>query len=798
MFKSIKLFLGSKKKKARVLLSQDAKPLPKFNFEAAMDAALDDSVLPRKRAQKLLDVYPLLCQPCFKYSNTKDTEWAMDYMLALWNSILDMMNAYGDRLPATTRMAAMKCVISIVKRNEFRLESLGFNDATISIDKDSEKVCKRYCTLLTKSLIFATKRMNEVELRAVDLGSDRCIGRGLLYNEDYAQGEMYFYSEILAISYFRIPGIAARLITRIREILLYKAPHLLRIDSKDLNNSTRSSSSSSINMNNNNDNDTSSRNINTNNNKNDDNNVTQQQQNNQNKSKTINIGFRYFMPASMNIAYTSSTGRVIGKNTSVMTKISLQTDEELENTKFVELNPSLFFWKFICKNEHDEKEISNCFQDTESLWLDKFSVSGYFYSSFVHAWISHIKEIIMSVEGNYNNNRLIRFTTIPGFVIILKLFLSLLRDRYLNELDTIKRRTSGKDKHDDKGTSVDDPDASNNDDDDNNNTIDMEALLFNRFVIDTPRGVSMLMNTSKEFLVICPYLFNFWIAIALENTSLHFPQCVEICFVDIGEWLNCLNQIATPTDTLSDSPSTPATNGNNEDGNKDRSAEAMLRQKKQQQVLPSLIKTNLLPKALTILTKAEHHRQLLCAFRFIYKQKQMLTRLRFNMCYDLFENHLLRFNTFFNFFLHWDYVVRLHFFHIIVYRLFSIPRQELRLKTDETIVKNLLEVVLSRKRRYNPEDDLNINLNLRLAGVVDSHLSRIYHYIQNPENGPMGLPENKLVYCKSAYNQYVKVIQEYYRRATATTNGVVIGPKDVVLFEDNQQTYDNLNALNSC
>ena len=54
--------------------------------------------------------------------------------------------------------------------------------------------------------------------------------------------------------------------------------------------------------------------------------------------------------------------------------------------------------------------------------------------------------------------------------------------------------------------SVDDPDASNNADDDNNNTIDMEALLFNRFVIDTPRGVSMLMNTSKEFLVICPYL----------------------------------------------------------------------------------------------------------------------------------------------------------------------------------------------------------------------------------------------------------------------------------------------------
>ena len=157
----------------------------------------------------------------------------MEYMLELWNSVLNMMNAHGDSLLSSLRMAAMKCITAIMKRNEFRLESFGFNDTTLTIDESLEKICKRYCSLLAKTLIFATKRMNEIETRATDLGSDRCIGRGLLYNEDYTQGEMYFYAETLAISYFRIPGIAARLITRVREILLYKSPELLQIDGKD-------------------------------------------------------------------------------------------------------------------------------------------------------------------------------------------------------------------------------------------------------------------------------------------------------------------------------------------------------------------------------------------------------------------------------------------------------------------------------------------------------------------------------------------------------------------------------------
>ena len=781
MFKSIKYFLGGKRRKIRVVHSQDAKPLPKSRFEMAMDAASDDMVVPRKRAQRLLDVFPLLSQPCFKYSNIEDTEWAMEYMLELWNSILNTMNTHGDRLLPSLRMASMKCITAIMKRNEFRLESLGFNDATLTIDESLEKICKRFCSLLAKTLIFATKRMNEIEARATDLGSDRCIGRGLLYNEDYTQGEVYFYAETLALSYFRIPGIAARLITRVREILLYKSPELLQIDGKDPKNTiTPDNIEPSTNI-------EESKSVG----RTDDEGPESKNKRKSIKSRTISIGFRYFMPAAMNISFTANNGRVISKNTSVMTKISLQTDEELENTKFVETNPSLFFWKFICSNDDYAGEIETCFDGTESLWLDKFSVSGYFYSSFVHAWINHINALVIPSEQHDGNFRLIRFTTIPGFVIILKLFLSLLRDRYLNELDATKRRsaTTMKEKCDCSSKGSENGENSDGGSGEHKE-FDMEALLFDRFIVDTPRAIAMLRDASKELLKICPYLFNFWIAIALEHTSLHYPSCVDICFADIGDWLECLQQVSKISDTEGNSNGHVGGTVNSNSQGKSRGSEIqaniLTEQKNHQQILPSLIKTNLLPKALTILTNAEHHRQLLCALRFIYKHKPMMNRLQYNMCHDLFDKHFLRYNVFFKFFLHWDYVVRVYFFHLLVYRLFSVPRQEMRLKSDVKIVKNLLEVVLSRKRRRTPDDELNSSFNMRVADTVDDFLSRILQFIENPEGGSIGLPKDRTVYCKDAYGQYVKVVEEYYRRAIGTSNGVVSGPCDIMLMEDNE------------
>ena len=51
---------------------------------------------------------------------------------------------------------------------------------------------------------------------------------------------------------------------------------------------------------------------------------------------------------------------------------------------------------------------------------------------------------------------------------------------------------------------------------------------------------------------------------------------------------------------------------------------------------------------------------------------------------------------------------------------------------------------------------------------------------------PISLPEDRTVYCKDAYGQYVKVVEEYYRRAIGTSDGVVSGPSDIMLMEDDE------------
>ena len=110
----------------------------------------------------------------------------------------------------------------------------------------------------------------------------------------------------------------------------------------------------------------------------------------------------------------------------------------------------------------------------------------------------------------------------------------------------------------------------------------------------------------------------------------------------------------------------------------------------------------------------------------------------------------------------------------------------MRLESDFKIVKNLMEVVLSRKRRSTPEDDLNSSFNARVAATIDDFLSRVLRFIENPGGGSISLPEDRTVYCKDAYGQYVKVVEEYYRRAIETSDGVVSGPSDIMLMEDDE------------
>ena len=60
----------------------------------------------------------------------------------------------------------------------------------------------------------------------------------------------------------------------------------------------------------------------------------------------------------------------------------------------------------------------------------------------------------------------------------------------------------------------------------------------------------------------------------------------------------------------------------------------------------------------------------------------MMNRLQYNMCHDLFDKHFLRYNVFFKFFLHWDYVVRIYFSFACLPPFFCAG-QEMRLESDE-------------------------------------------------------------------------------------------------------------------
>ena len=76
-----------------------------------MDAALDDTVSPRQRAQRLEDVHVYTSQPVFKYAKQVDLAWSRDIMIELWRSIMSMMNMQGERLPNEARQACNKCIL---------------------------------------------------------------------------------------------------------------------------------------------------------------------------------------------------------------------------------------------------------------------------------------------------------------------------------------------------------------------------------------------------------------------------------------------------------------------------------------------------------------------------------------------------------------------------------------------------------------------------------------------------------------------------------------------------------------
>jgi hypothetical protein len=667
MFKTFKGYFKGKKS---LRFSKDGKPLDRHNFENAMDAALDDTVSPRQRAQRLEDVHVYTSQPVFKYAKQVDLAWSRDIMIELWRSIMSMMNMQGERLPNEARQACNKCILGIIKRKEFRLEIMGFNPDEITIDKNDEPVWRRYYSLLRNTFVYCVRRINQVESMACNIGSDRSVTRGLPYSQDYVGGELAFCSEILAISYFRIPGVTLHVVQRVRAVLMLKRPQLLLPD--DSNPKSRRKQGRS--------------------------------------SKSIIKGMRVF---------TSPHSK---RATSLMRTITKQAEERVEDTRFAEMNPSLFFWQFVgTDSSGDDDEIEMCFVDGKNAWLDKLQWSGYFYAAFMHSWVSHVR-------GTVESDGAIRFGTLPGFPILLKLYICLLEERYFYEYDSATTRSK---------VVVGSPALTI---EDGLGLVD-DTVTVHRFVADTPRAMNMVMKVSKDMLTVCPYLFNIFVPLAIENTSIHYSKCVEVCMNDINEYLKVLKNAGARV---------------------------------------NVIEKSLVPRALVLLSTHEHHRQLLCAFRFIYSNEMMLAEMKIDIRGEVFEDCLLRPQTFFKFFLHWEYTVRVTFFHLLVFRLFVLPRQALKLASDKAIVApHVFQAAQNRtKQLLKPSRHPSFGTDQRLAALLEGNLASVHHdRLGKP--GPSAIPKDKAVYAAKAFAGYSRIVEEYYRRSLASLDGIVNGPAQV-------------------
>jgi len=678
MFKTFKGYFKGKKS---LKFSQGGQPFDRYNFENAMDAALDDTLMPRQRAQRLEDVSVFLSQSVFKYGNLKDLAWTRDIMMELWRSILSLMNMQGERLPGETRQACNKCLLGIIKRKEFRLEIMGFNTEQITIEKNDEPVWRRFYSLLRNTFVYCVRRINQVENLACSVGSDRSVTRGLTYNQDYVAGELVFCSEIMAIAYFRVPGVTVHIVTRIRQMLLLKKPEFLKSEDDQIKNP--------------------------------------------NGWKAHTKGSS--IPKAMRL-FTSNMSR--RSSVSIMRNITKQAEERVQDTKFAEQNPSLFFWQYTC-DYNDDDDVEQCFGIGRTAWLDKLTLSGFFYAAFLQSWMGHVRDTV-------GDDVPIRFGTLPGFLILLKLYICLLEERYLNELDHCVKSISGPV-----------PELSI----ENGLGLDMDTGPSRRFVTDTARASAAVIKVSREMLYVCPHLLNIWLALAIENTNIHHCKCVETCMNDISEWLKCI-----------------------------RSSNAKV----------EIVEKSLLPKALQLLAKHEHHRQLLSSLRFIYANELLLNELKIDIRGEVFEECLLRPAVFFKFFLHWEYTVRITFCHLLVYRLFVVPRQELNLGSDLSfIAKNVLEVVRFRSKSVQADRHPSYGTDQRLAGLLEGNLSSVRHVLSG-NTGPCGVPDNLRIYCSKAFYDYRKVVEEYYRRAVSSGDGVVSGPQ-VVNVEIN--TIDQCQRL---
>ena len=208
-----------------------------------------------------------------------------------------------------------------------------------------------------------------------------------------------------------------------------------------------------------------------------------------------------------------------------------------------------------------------------------------------------------------------------------------------------------------------------------------------RFRAETPKSLIAVTAAAKDLLV-NPDLLSVWTNVCIGYTNVFQSRSVEMSMNKLNGWTQA---IGDPT------------------------------------VCTKCMDMQLLVDAIEKLITSQHHRVLTSVLNFLYCNSK---RLFARTMQQNGQNHHLKImgvillsRNFFNLFLHWDQGVRVHFHHILVYRLFEGSRARLGLDIDVDILYYLsgveaMEDPNTCRRVFDPSEAIQAANSLWRASAL--------------------------------------------------------------------------------
>ena len=332
--------------------------------------------------------------------------------------------------------------------------------------------------------------------------------------------------------------------------------------------------------------------------------------------------------------------------------------------------------------------------------------------------------------------------TIPAYWLCIKLYMCVLRQGYMDKLQTFGKNKSG------IGASRDSAMATPVKNKEGNGG---SKISIFRFRIEGPRAFNTITKTAKLLVHRNSYLLHVFIHLSLHYTNTRSTRSVDLSLDHINSWLECLMKRHRPGDVQ---------------GNMQRRGWGLLnanhtklftaRQLRRSRLRIDCTKMPLplLINSLEILLASEHHRVLTGALSFVYRNIRRLfpqhvsevedagslegggsggvgsggggngggssngvggrksdgghneSTPPHNSLYLKLMGNILLSQHFFRFFLHWEHSIRVHFHHILVYRLLlHLKRTDVHLPMDDVIVKTANNLKRMRAEQKVKEEE---------------------------------------------------------------------------------------------